>query len=96
MIRRWTRRRARVGAAVAASARWRAERDAVRAAYRVGSLRAGLASRWHSRTYRAALDREERAAKTYAGLMSRVGAVADTDLVLARQLAWKHSLPEAW
>jgi hypothetical protein len=61
-----------------------------------GSLRAGLASRWHSRTYRAALDREERAAKTYTGLMSRVGAVADTDLVLARQLAWKHSLPEAW
>jgi hypothetical protein len=43
-----------------------------------------------------ALDREERAEKTYAGLMSRVGALAETDLALSHQLAWMNSLPEAW
>jgi hypothetical protein len=95
MIRR-SRRRARVGAAVTAYARWRAGRDAVRAAYRVWITAGRSGEPLAFASYRAALDREEHTAKTYAGLMSRVGALADTDLVLAHRLAWMNSLPEAW
>ena len=95
MIRRSTRRRARVGAAVSAYARWRAERDAVRTAYRVWIAAAPSGEPLAFESYRAALDREECVAKTYAGLMSRVGALADTDLALAHLLAWMNSLSEA-
>jgi hypothetical protein len=96
MIRRSTRRRARIAAAVTAYARWRAERDAVRAAYRVWIAAGPSGEPLAFGSYRAAHDREQRAAKTYAGLMSRVGALAKTDLALAHQLAWMNSLLEAW
>jgi hypothetical protein len=67
-----TRRRARVDAAVAAYTQWRSERDAVRAAYRVWSAAGALGEPLAFAAYQSALDREERAATTYAGLMSRV------------------------
>jgi hypothetical protein len=67
------RRRARVDAAVAAYTQWRSERDAVRAAYRVWSAAGAFGDPLAFETYQSALDREERAAATYASLMSRIG-----------------------
>ena len=69
MIGRAARRRARVDAAVAAYRQWHSERDAVRAAYRVWVAASALAEPLAFEAYQSALDREERAAKTYAGLM---------------------------
>ena len=63
------RRRARVDAAVAAYTQWRSERDAVRAAYRVWSAAGAFGDPLAFETYQSALDREERAATTYASLM---------------------------
>jgi hypothetical protein len=84
-FKRSARRRAMVDAAVAAYIEWRRECAAVRDAYR----------RWVSATtvdepvafvaYAAALDREEGAARLYAGLMRRAGHLAE--IGLARQLA---------
>ena len=74
------RRRARVDAAVAAYTQWRSERDGVRAAYRVWSAAGALGEPLAFETYQSALDREERAATTYASLMSRVGHLAKTGL----------------
>ena len=88
------RRRARVDAAVAAYTQWRSERDAVRAAYRVWSAAGAFGEPLAFETYQSALDREERAATTYASLMSRVGHLAETGL--AHQLARMQALPEAW
>jgi hypothetical protein len=88
------RRRARVDAAVAAYARWRSERDAVRAAYRVWSAAGTFGDPLAFEAYQSALDREERAATTYASLMSRVEHLADTGL--AHQLARMQALPGAW
>ena len=79
------RRRARVDAAVAAYTQWRSECDAVRAAYRVWSAAGAFGEPLAFETYQSALDREERAATTYASLMSRVGHLAETGL--AHQLA---------
>ena len=67
------RRRARVDTAVAAYTQWRSERDAVRAAYRVWSAAGAFGEPLAFERYQSALDREERAATTYASLMSRVG-----------------------
>jgi hypothetical protein len=94
MIRRWTQRRARVDAVLSAYAQWSAERDAVRVAYRDWIAASASREPLAFRAYRTALDREERAAEAYAGLMSRVGHLAETGL--ARQLAWMHSIPGAW
>ena len=91
MIRSSTRRRARVDAAVAAYTQWR-DRDAVRAACRAWTAARASGEPLAVEACQAALDREERAAKTYAGLMSRVGDLADTSL--PRQLAWMHLFPE--
>ena len=85
------RRRARVDAAVAAHTQWRFERDAVRAAYRVWSAAGAFGEPLAFETYRSALDREERAATTYASLMSRVGHLAETGL--AHQLARMQAPP---
>jgi hypothetical protein len=85
MISGAARRRARVDAAVAAYTQWRSERDAVRAAYRVGSAAGAFGEPLAFETYQSALDREKRAATTYAGQMSRVGHLAETGL--AHQLA---------
>ena len=87
------RRRARVDAA-AAYTQWRSERDAVRAAYRVWSAAGALGEPPAFERYQSALDREERAATTYASLMSRVGHLAETGL--AHQLARMRALPGAW
>ena len=70
------------------------ERDAVRAAYRVWSAAGAFGEPLAFETYRSALDREERAATTYASLMSRVGHLAETGL--AHQLARMQALPGAW
>lgn len=88
------RRRARVDAAVAAYTQWRSERDAVRAAYRVWSAAGEFGEPLAFETYRSPLDREERAATTYASLMSRVGHLAETGL--AHQLVRMQALPGAW
>jgi hypothetical protein len=88
------RRRTRVEAAVAAYTQWRSERDAVRAAYRVWSAPGAFGEPLAFETYQSALDREERAATTYANLLSQVGHLADT--VLADQVARMHALPGAW
>jgi hypothetical protein len=65
-------RRARVDAAVAAYTLWRSECDAVRAAYRDWLAASASGERPAFEAYQVALDREERAARTYGGLMSRV------------------------
>ncbi len=88
------RRRARVDAAVAAYTEWRSERDAVRAAYRAWSAAGALDEPLAFERYQSALDREERAATTYANLMSRVGHLAETGLM--HQLARMQAVPGAW
>ena len=88
------RRRARVDAAVAAYTQWRSERDAVRAAYRVCSAAGAFGELLAFETYQSALDREERAATTYASRMSRVGHLGETGL--GHQVARLHALPGAW
>ena len=87
------RRRARVDAAVAAYRQWHSERDAVRAAYRVWVAASALAEPLAFEAYQSALDREERAAKTYAGLMRRVRDLTDSGL--APQLALIQAQPGA-
>ncbi len=88
------RRRERVDAAVAAYTQWRSERDAVRAAYRVWSAAGAFGEPLAFETYQSALDREERAATTYAGLMSRVGQPSG-DRSRA-SVARTQALPGAW
>jgi hypothetical protein len=93
MIGRAARRRARVDAAVAAYRQWHSERDAVRAAYRVWVAASAFAEPLAFEAYQSALDREERAAKTYAGLMRRVRHLTQTGL--AHQLALIQAPPGA-
>jgi hypothetical protein len=93
MIWRAARRRARVDAAVAAYRQWHSERDAVRAAYRVWVAASAFAEPLAFEAYQSALDREERAAKTYAGLMRRVRHLTETGL--AHQLAFIQAPPGA-
>jgi hypothetical protein len=88
------RRRARVDAAVGAYTQWRSECDAVRAAYRVWSATGAFDEPLAFETYQSALDREERAATTYASPMSRAGHLAQTGL--AHQLARVQAIPGAW
>jgi hypothetical protein len=88
------RRRTRVDAAVAADTQWRSERDAVRAAYRVWSAADAFGEPLAFETYQSALDGEKRAATTCAGLMSRVGQLAETGL--AHRLARMQALLGAW
>jgi hypothetical protein len=94
MIWRRTRRRARVDAAVAAYKQWRSERDAVRATYRAWIAASAFGEPLAFEAYQSALDREERAAKTYARLMTCVGHLAETGL--AHQLACTQTLERAW
>jgi hypothetical protein len=82
---RAARRRARVDAALAAYRQWRSERDAVRATYRVWVATSAFGEPLAFAAYQSALDREERAAKTYARLMRRVRHLRETGL--AHQLA---------
>ena len=91
MIWRAARRRARVDAAVAAYRQWHSERDAVRAAYRVWVAASAFAEPLAFEAYQSALDREERAAKTYAGLMRRVRH--ETENRQAHQLALIQAPP---
>ena len=91
MIWRAARRRARVDAAVAAYRQWHSECDAVRAAYRVWVAASAFAEPLAFEAYQSALDREERAAKTYAGLMRRVRHLTETGL--AHQLALIQAPP---
>jgi hypothetical protein len=79
MIRR-LRRRAVVNAAVGAYVHWREECDAVRTAYRTWTAASASASWVAFEAYRAALDREEAAARTYARVMRRAGHLAETAL----------------
>src|SRR3954452_14246481 len=85
MIRRSARRRARVDAAVAAYRQWQSECDAVRSAYRSWIAASAFAEPLAFAAYQSALDREEHAAKTYAGLIRRVRHM--TEIGLAHQLA---------
>ena len=90
MIWRAARRRARVDAAVAAYRHWHSERDAVRG---VSSLVAAsaFAEPLAFEAYQSALDREGRAAKTYARPMRRVRHLTETGL--AHQLALIQAPP---
>ena len=72
------RGRARLDAAVAAYMQWRSERDVVRATYRGWIAASAFGEPLAFDAYQSALDREERAADTYASLMSRVGHLAET------------------
>ena len=90
MIWRAARRRARVDATVAAYRQWHSERDVVRAAYRVW-VRSAFAQPPAFEAYQSALDREERAAKTYARPMRRVRHLRETGL--AHQLALIQASP---
>jgi hypothetical protein len=93
MIWRDAHRRARVDAAVAAYRQWHSERDAVRAAYRVWVAASAAAEPLAFEAYQSALDREERAAKTYAGLMRHVRHLTETGL--AHPLALIQAPPGA-
>jgi hypothetical protein len=93
MISRAARRRARVDAAIAAYARWRSECDGVRAAYRAWIAASASVEQPAFEAYQLALDREERAARRYAGLMRRVRDLAE--IGLAHQLAWIPGSPGA-
>jgi hypothetical protein len=94
MIRRAAHRRVRAAAAVAAHPRWRPERDAVRAAYRVWTATTAFGEPLAIEAYQSALDGEERAADTYARLMSRVPHPAE--IGPAHQRALTQALPGAW
>ena len=74
LIRRSTRQRALVDAAVTAYAQWRSECTAVRAAYRRWMGAGAVEKAFAFAAYNDALDREEQAAKRYAGAISRVDA----------------------
>lgn len=85
---------ARVHATAAAYTQWCSERDAVRAAYRVWGAAGEFGEPLAFETDQSALDREERAATTYASLMSRVGHLAETGP--AHHMASTQALLEAW
>ena len=84
-ITRAGRRRADVDKAVSAYSAWRCECAAVRAAYGRWT-RAARRDAWSAfAAYRVALEREERAANIYAGLLPR--ARRRPEFEVARQLA---------
>ncbi|HEX6460437.1 MAG TPA: hypothetical protein VF032_16065 [Thermoleophilaceae bacterium] len=93
MIWRSPRRRARVDAAVAAYRQWHYECDAVRAAYRAWVGASTFTEPLAFEAYQSALDREERAAATYAGLMRRVRHLTETGV--AHELALIQAPPGA-
>ena len=88
------RRHARVDSAVAAYMQWRSERDATRAAYRVSTATTAFGEPLAIEAYQSALDREERAADTYARLVSRVRHPSGTGS--AHQTAFTQAVPGAW
>jgi hypothetical protein len=94
VIGRAAQRRARVDAAIAAYKQWHYERDAVRGTYRVGAAASAFAAPLAFEAYESALDREERAAKTYATLTRRVRNLTETGL--ARDPALMQAPPDAW
>ena len=84
-IRRSARQRALLDAVAAAYIEWRAECAAVRNAYRRWNSASAVDRPLAFDAYRAALDREEGAAKLCGRLMRRAGHLAEAGL--ARQLA---------
>jgi hypothetical protein len=73
--RRAARRRALLGAAAVAHTQWQDECAAVRSEYRRWTASPAAQMAVAFRAYSAALDREERAADSYARLISRAGQV---------------------
>ena len=84
-LTRSARRRAVVHAAIDDYGQWRTECAAVRNAYRRWASASAAHEPLAFHAYRAALDREERAATLCAGLMRHAGQRAE--IGLARQLA---------
>jgi hypothetical protein len=84
-IRRSARQRALVDAAVVTYTQWRRECAAVRNAYRRWKSASAFDRPLAFEAYKAALDREARAARLYARLTRRAGQLAETGL--AHQLA---------
>jgi hypothetical protein len=76
MDRLYLRRRQAVDAAIDAYVRWREERSAVREAYRRWTGAAAASRPVAFDAYLAALAREERAARVYAGFVGRAGRLA--------------------
>jgi hypothetical protein len=85
LMRRSSRRRALVDAAVGAYSQWRGECTAVRAAYRRWVATGAEDNVFAFSAYNDALDREEHAAHRYARLISQAGEMPETALL--RQLA---------
>ena len=85
------RRRASIGAVLAAYGLWRCESAAVQAAYRAWLCAPSSSACVAFEAYWAALDREERAAHVYARLLHRARRRPGIDVV--RQLA--QLTPEA-
>jgi hypothetical protein len=92
-IGRSARQRALVDAAVVAYTQWRRECAAVRNAYRRWKSASAFDRPLAFDAHKAALDREEDAAKLYGRLMRRAGHLAEAGL--ARQLAQIHTSPGA-
>lgn len=87
-LRRYTRagrRRAEIDAVLSAYSAWQRESSAVRAAYGGWKRAARTDAVSAFAAYRVALDREERAADTYARLLPRAQRRPEFDVV--RQLA---------
>jgi hypothetical protein len=72
--------RRNVDDAVDADIYWREECSAVREAYRAWSVSCSGDAALAFGAYESALDREERAATVYAGLLRRVGDLMQADL----------------
>jgi hypothetical protein len=85
LINRAARRRAVVDGALAAYTAWREQCSAVQHAYRQWASASKADEPDAFEAYRAALDREEGAAKRYARLIPRAGH--HVEFGLARQLA---------
>ncbi|HEY2654328.1 MAG TPA: hypothetical protein VGI55_00975 [Solirubrobacteraceae bacterium] len=79
-IKRAARRRAVAEAAVAAYSQWREECAAVRSTYRRWASASAVDEPLAFIAYKAALDREQRAATLYARLIRRAGHVVEIGL----------------
>ena len=93
MIQRAAHTRVRA-AAVAAYSRRRSERDAVRTGYPPLAATTAFGEPRAVEAYQSALDRDERAADTFARLMSRLRHPAETDP--AHQKALTQALSGTW
>jgi hypothetical protein len=94
MIQRAAHRCIHAVAAGAAHPRWPPDRDAIRTAHRVWTATPAFGEPLAIGAHQSGLDREARAADTYARLMSRARHPAQTGP--AHQTEFTQALPGAW